>query len=80
MRILEEKVIFTHQQNVSFYVKSAVGVVLELLGLTAVNVVPSITDQSDLIKKLKKDKKCYRNQLQHTSIATHITSLHLFSI
>ena len=80
MKIWEEKVIHTHQQNVSLYVKSAVGVVLELLGLAAVNVVPPITDQSDLIKKLKKDKKCCWNQLQHTSIATHITSLNLFSI
>jgi hypothetical protein len=40
------------QKNESFLVQTAVGVVVKCFLLAAVNVVPPITDQGDLIKKL----------------------------
>ena len=49
---LQLVIVLVVQQDVSFLVQTAVGVILELARLAAVNVPEPITDQSDLVEQL----------------------------
>ena len=50
---LQLVVILVVQQDISFLVQTAVGVILELLRLAAVNVPEPVTDQGDLVEQLQ---------------------------